>query len=323
MRVNRIPSRMSASMNSEERHRLKTNELGQVVQAVGHRLEDHVGKIVGAICGILLVAAVIVVWSRNSNASAAKAWTLLENAQSVDDYGKIREDYKGTLPGRWASLRESELYLQTGMSLMFENRELALTDLKKAKDGFELLASEKSADPSIQERALWGLALVLESTGDGDTTKAVECYERLLSEVPETYYKGLAEQRIAALKTGGAKEFYAWFSKQNPKPAESRPKDGLKDDFDMMLPTPGRSEFDPPSSEGGKSTKGTRKTEDPAPDVPATVPESKKPEGKPDDAPAAKEGDAKPEEKPTTEKSPEPKPEKPEKAEEKKEDKKE
>ena len=307
-------------MNSEERHRLKTNELGQAVQAVGHRLEDHVGKIVGAICAILLVAAAVIWWSRNSGASAAKAWTLLENAESVDDFGLIREQFKGTLAGRWARLRESELYLQTGMSQMFENRELALTDLKKAKEGFEQLAAEKPADPTIQERALWGLALVLESTSDGDTTRAVECYQRLLNDIPETYYKDLAEKRIAALKTGGAREYYAWFSKQNPKPVESRPKDGMHDDFDKLFPSPRKSEFDPPTSSGGKSTKGTPKTEDPTTEEPGSAPESKKPAGKLDDGPAVKDGDAKPDEKSATEKGPE---QKLEKDADKKDDKKE
>lgn len=283
-------------MNSEERHRLKTNELGQAVQAVGHRLEDHTTKIVAVVCGILLIAAAVIWWSRQSGAVAATAWTMLENAQNVDDFGLIREKYQGTIAGRWARLRESELYLQSGMAQMFENRELALTDLKKSKEGFEQLVAHKPADPVIQERALWGLSQVLEATCDGDTTKAVESYQRLLNEIPETYFKAIAEQRVASLKTGGAKDFYAWYSKQNPKPRENRPKDGV--DGDSMHPFPGQSEFEPPKTEGGKTTKATLKTED---DKPVTEPDPKKTE----ETPPVKDGDAKPEEKPGAEKVPE------------------
>ncbi len=303
-------------MNSEERHRLKTNEFGQTVQAVGHRLEEHATTIVVAICGILVVAAAVIWWSRQSNASAAKAWTKLESAENVNDFGEVAEDFKGTLAGRWAKLRESELNLQTGLSAMFSDRDVALTDLKKAKEGFEQLTSHKPADPAIQERALWGLALTLEATSDSDTSKASEVYQRLLNEIPDTFYKPIAEQRIAALKTGGAKEFYAWFSKQNPKPTESRPKDGSSmDPFESMFPSPGKSEFslepNPPKSKG-KSGDPATTGEDPQPEKPAPEKPAEpiKPEAKPDDAPATKEGDAKPDKKPATEQSPGPKSEK-------------
>ena len=112
---------------------------------------------------------------------------------------------------------------------MFTNRELALTDLKSARQGFESLLQEKGVTPSIRERALWGLALCLESTCDGNTTKAIEAYEKLLSDFPETIFKAVADDRIASLKKEGSKEFYTWFSKENPKPPEARPQDFKND----------------------------------------------------------------------------------------------
>ncbi len=302
-------------MNSEERHRLKTNELGQTVQAVGHRLEEHATTIVVAVCGILVVAAAVIWWSRQSNSSAAEAWTKLESAENVNDFGEVSEKFKGTLAGHWAKLRESELNLQTGLSAMFTDRDVALADLKKAKEGFEQLTAHKPADPAIQERALWGLALTLEATSDSDTSKASEVYQRLLNEIPDTFYKPIAEQRIAALKTGGAKEFYAWFSKQNPKPTESRPKDGSeKDPFESMFPSPGKSEFslepNPPKSKAGKPGEAAIKGDDPkpeksAPEKPAEpIKPDANPDAKPEETPSTKEGDAKPDKKPATEQPP-------------------
>jgi hypothetical protein len=318
---------MSASMKSEERHRLNTNELGQTVQVVGHRLEEHATKIVMAVCGVLVVAAALIWWSRQSNSSSQLAWTKLESAQNVNDFGEVAETFKGTLAGSWAKLRESELNLQSGLAAMLTDREVALTDLKKAQKGFEVLTDGKRVEPAILERALWGLALTLEATSDSDTSKAGDVYQRLLNDVPETYYKPVAEQRIAALKTGGTKEFYAWFSKQNPKPTESRPKDGsAADPFESMLPGPGKSEFslepNPPKSQGGKpggtESDGTKpddgkpgdpatKAKDPAPEKPAQdkPDEPITPQVKPEETPAPKDGAAKPEKKPETEPNPE------------------
>jgi hypothetical protein len=306
---------MSDSMNSDERQRLNTNELGQTVQAVGHRLEQYATQIVVGVCAVLVVGAAWIWWSRQANSGAAKAWTQLESAQNVNDYGEVADNYKGTLAGRWARLRESESYLQTGLAQLMTDRENALSDLKKAREGFEQVTSNnRPASTSIQERGLWGLALTLEATSDQDTSKASEVYQRLLNEVPETYYKALAEQRIAALKTGGAKEFYAWFSKQNPKPSEARPKDGMSgDEFDMMLPRPGKSEFNlhPELPKGGaksepKSEKADPGTAAPSPkaDTPVTPegtvepkqPEPKQPEPKQPE-PKSDEPAAKPEEK--------------------------
>lgn len=298
-------------MKSEERHTPETNQLGEAVQVAGKRLEDNTTKIVGVVCAVLLIAAAVTWWMRQSNSSAVAAWTLLENAETVAQYSDIREKYSGTIPGRWAQLLESELYLKTGLEQMFTDRELGSGDLKKAINGFQELNSTK-ADQAIHERALWGLALALEATSDGDTTKASEAYQRLLNDVPDTTYRPIAEQRIAALKTGGVKDFYAWFSKQNPKPADVRPKDsGFKDDFDSMLP-PAKSEFNlKPGSE--KATEGQ---DDKKADEPKPAAEGEKSEGKPD-APAVKEEQPtgeeklKAEEKPAAEKETEPKADKP------------
>lgn len=284
-------------MNSEEGHKPATNEFGRVVQVVGGRLEEHATKIVAVICVVLLVAAAVTWWSRQSSASAIKAWTKLESAENVNDFGEVAEEFKGTPAGNWARLREAELNLQSGMSKMFEDREVAVLDLKKATEGFESLTSEKDLDSAILERALWGLAQSLEATSDGDTTKASEVYQRLLKEVPDTYYKSLAEQRIAILKTGGAKEFYTWFSKQNPKPAAIRPKDGaVNSELDSMLPpAAGKGDLDfqpnPPKGDGEKPAADEPK-KDVKPDSEKPAAETEKPAAKAEDA--AKESDAKP-----------------------------
>ena len=187
-------------MKSEERHQLLTNDLGVVTERTVGFFERHLGTIAGAICAALLVAAVAFWWTRSAETEIETGWTLLRSAQSLDDFGNIVDKFKDKPAGQWAQLILAEANLKTAMPLMFTNRELALTDLKSARQGFESLLQEKGVTPSIRERALWGLALCLESTCDGNTTKAIEAYEKLLSDFPETIFKAVADDRIASLK---------------------------------------------------------------------------------------------------------------------------
>ena len=311
-------------MNTEDPQGLPPNQLGQAITAIGHRLEEHASKIVMGICVILVVAAGSIWWSRQSAAKATVAWTLLEQASSVEQYAHIADTHQGTVAGRWAKLREAESYQQAGMSRMFTDREFALGELKKATERFTQLADSKGIEPTILERALWGLATTIESTNSGDTAKAIDAYQRLIDAIPETFYKQLANQRIASLKTGGTKDFYTWFSKQNPKPSEARPKDGESTD-------PGKSEFNhdsilkndvdskkPDSEKKSEETTADPKTEKPAdspkPDAEGAKPDGAKPEEKTEPKPEAKpeapaKESAKPEDK-QPEKPAEPKPEK-------------
>lgn len=278
-------------MKSEERHRLKENELGRVVQTTGSALERHATTIVACVCGALLVSAAVIWWMRQSTVSSSAAWALLEDAKKVGDYDEVAETYKNTPAGDWAKLLGSEMYLQSGGDDLFTDRDLANTDLKRAREGFEQLLAAAGTNPIIRERAVWGMARCLESTSDGDTAKAIEAYERLLKEFPDTIYKPFAEDRVTALKTGGSREFYAWFSKQNPKPADIRPKDGaVKSDLDPFDLPPPTGEADG-KSKSDDLTPPPTKSDEAAADKPASG--EAKPDAKKDEPAPAKSDDAK------------------------------
>ncbi len=284
-------------MKSEERHRLKENELGRVVQSTGSMLERYATTLVACVCVTLLVAAAVVWWMRQTTALSSAAWTLLEDAKKVGDFDEIAVTYKNTSAGDWARLLGSESYLQSGGDALFLDRDLANTDLKRAREGFEQLVASASAGPIIRERAEWGLARCLESTSDGDTAKAITAYQRLLDDFPETIYEPFAKERIAALKTGGAREFYAWFSKQNPKPADLRPKDGaVKGDFDPFDLPPAAGAADGKSQ--GDDATPPAKSDDAATDKPGSS--EAKPDATKDESPPAKPDDAKVEKKPVS-----------------------
>lgn len=310
-------------MKSEERHQLLTNDLQVVTtQTVGFA-ERHLGTVIAIVCGVLVVVAAGTWWSNASNTENAAGWTMLDSATNLEEFGDVVDKYKGTPPGQWAQLRVSEKTLQNALPLMFSNRAIANADLKRAREGFDSLLQQKNVSPVIRERSLWGLALCLEAGCDGDTSKAREAYERLLTDFPTTYFKVVAEDRIAALKRSDAGEFYAWFSKENPKPPEARPrdfkpngvdlpapKDPDDDDFDaeMKAKVPGEKPAaekpatdEKPAPAGEKKDDGAKPEEKPAADKPADSPkaEDKTPENKPAESKPAEEKpvEAKPPEK--------------------------
>ncbi len=293
---------------------LQKTELGKLVQSTGSALDKNASIVVAIVCTVLVVAAGGIWWTRQSTETSSAAWALLESAESVDDFGNISEKFADAIPGQWAKLRESEAHQKSGTDVMFTDRELALADFKRAREGFEKLVAAASADPIIRERALWGLARCLEATSDGDTTKASEAYQRLIADFPETIYKPFAEERIASLKTGGTKEFYAWFSKQNPKPADIRPKDGAaKGSLESFLPPAAAGEIDgaakktddkPATDEDAKAKPEEAESDKPtATEVKPDAPKTEATKDEPASPKPEKDGEPKAEAKPTTEES--------------------
>lgn len=260
-------------MKSEERHQLLTNDLSVVTTKTVGFFERHLGTAIAVVCGVLLVAAFGFWWTRATGYENAEGWTRLDTATNEEELGAVVDKYRGKPPGQWAQLRIAEKNLQNAMPLMFSNRELALTDLKRARqEGFEPLLQDKSIAPTIRERCLWGLALCLETACDGDTSKPIEAYQRLLDEVPDTIFKTVAEERLAALKKGDAKEFYAWFSKESPKPPEARPRDFNPNG--VTLPSPSGSEDEEDDEDMA-----------PKPPVSPEIPSAVKPEGSSEKSP--------------------------------------
>ncbi len=295
-------------MKSEHRHELQRNDLGQIALQAKPWMEQHGMTLLGGVVVVLVAIVGWLVWSSQPPADA-EAWNKLNTAQTVDDFGAIADKSPDTLAGAWARLRMAELNLEEGMMKAFTDRELALKDLKRAHEEFDQVLSGKVSLPEgARQRALLGLARCMEVTCDGATEPAIEVYQKLITDFPKTIYRSSVEERIKELKTGGAKEFYAWFHKQAPKPPDfSRPRDGhggLDLPPGMQLP-PGLNFPPSPAKTGDKEPKGEgtakpdsdKKPEGDAKPDDATKPESKPEEKKPE-APTKPEGDAQPDKKP-------------------------
>ena len=215
-------------------------------------------------CVAMIGGAIWYSYNRTSSSRNESAWAQYSQARSAEDFGNIADVFSNTEVGTWARLGEGERLVDSGISLMFTDREAALGELKKADEAFRKVLGNKSGSEIARERAAWGLAKSTEAQSDSDTTKAIEGYTALLNQFPKSIYKAAAEERIEALKSPGAKEFYAWFHKQNPKPADlKKPKDGLPEGHPPIdLPSD-----DKPDGEKSKTENQTKASEVESPTV--------------------------------------------------------
>jgi len=223
-------------MKSEHRHELKTNELERIASEWGHTAEHYVQDnwmlLAAAVVVIAIGAGGLVYWRSSSGTAGQQGWREFASATKASDFGNVADKFPGTAAGSWARLMEGEIELNSGVRSSFTDRAAGRSDLKKAQENFEKLIADKATPSDVMERALFGLARAKEALPDKNLgpskvdDAAIETYQRLVTEFPISIYKDYAESRIAALKTGTAQDFYAWFEQQNPKPADREmPKD--------------------------------------------------------------------------------------------------
>ncbi|HLJ11829.1 MAG TPA: hypothetical protein VKU82_11605 [Planctomycetaceae bacterium] len=234
-------------MKSEHRHDLQTNELGKIADKLANFIEVHGNRLMIGICVVALLASAGIFWWRSKTAAETAAWRDLSAALATnntanrpDDFYDVWEAHKGSLPGLWARVHEGESRLREGVQTMFRDTEKGVDVLKKAQAAFQTITDDRRAPAELRERALIGLGRALESMSDGSEDDAVQAYQTLVDEYPNSVYKADAQARIAALTKPGGQEFYAWFSKfPRPKGPEKRPRDsGVSepDDEDLSLP---------------------------------------------------------------------------------------
>jgi hypothetical protein len=255
-------------MKSEHRHELKTNELERIASEWGHTAEHYVQDnwmlLAAAVVVIAIGAGGLVYWRSSSGTAGQQGWREFASATKASDFGNVADKFPGTAAGSWARLMEGEIELNSGVRSSFTDRAAGRSDLKKAQENFEKLIADKATPSDVMERALFGLARAKEALPDKNLgpskidDAAIETYQRLLTEFPISIYKDYSESRIAALKTGTAQDFYAWFEQQNPKPADREmPKDLIPpspDETKTATGTPVKT-VPPPATKSGAPAK--------------------------------------------------------------------
>ncbi len=306
-------------MDSVERHRLQENEIAKIAGQAVPFFERYGNQLAIGICVVSIAASAWIYFSRSSYVKQYSAWMSLSSSGTPAEFADVADRFKGTSASEWARLREGDLRLTQGAEAMFTNREGALLDLKKAQEAYLALVNGGTSDKAIRERALYGVARTKEFLSTGDLADAIKAYDQLLSEFPTSVFKPELEPHLAQLKTGSAQEFYAWFSKKDPKPAPpKKPADKIGGDAATDGPALSAPTLELPAATPSEPTKPPT-LEIPADAKPAETPN--KPADAPEEKPAAPEAKPVPEEKPATEPKPEePKPEEPKPAEPKPEE---
>ena len=237
-------------MKSEHRHELKTNELERIASEWGHTAEHYVQEnwivLVAAVVLVAITAGGFVYWRRTSGTAGQQGWREFAAATKAADFGNVADKFPGTVAGSWARLMEGEMELSSGIRSSFTDRAAGRSDLKKSQENFDKLINDAATPEDVLERAMFGLAQAKEALPEKElgpskvNDAAIEAYQRLATKFPLGVYKSAAESRIAALKTGTAQDFYAWFDQQNPKPADREiPKDLIPPSPDETKTAPG------------------------------------------------------------------------------------
>lgn len=212
-----------SELNSSPTHRHDNRtELEKLLVKGKPWFEENGTLLIYGLAAILGIAAVFVFLSRRPSGDLEASRALLL-AVSPEDYRDVADAHPETPIGQWARLRQADRLLDNAVGNMFTNREVALEELDQAETAYQRLADQKGLDSEIHERVLIGLARLAETRCDGtsETTQtAVTAWEELLTEFPESFLKEHAESRVKTLPTEQAKSFYAWFSAQNPAPAD-------------------------------------------------------------------------------------------------------
>ena len=283
-------------MDSEHRHELAENDLARILMGWSEKLSSYRGPIVAGLVAIVVIAIGASVMRSQSAAATKEAWQKLSSAQIPENFGAVADDYPGTEVAAWAKVNEGRLYLREGIREAFTDKETSTTALESARKAFEVALESAAAPPEVRERALYGLAIYTESVSDGDTSKAVAAYKRLVSEFPDAASRKYAESRIEALESEKGQEFYAWFSEQEPKrEAPASPLDsGARDSTIPPPPSIGAGA----ETDTGDGEEMTKTEEKPTEEETA---ESETAEGKPK-GDAAEKAEAS-EEKPTGDKT--------------------
>jgi hypothetical protein len=244
-------------MKSEERHRLQENELAHFGRQARAWIEKYGLIAAVAILGAAVIVGGIALWVRSSRESQAQRWDRMITADDPAIYGEIADEHPDSAVGRWARLMEAQQALGEGIQLSLTDREGAVVELLAARKGFREVLQAEDSPPMIRERALFGLAQTLETLAGVEVDAkeepvkgvdaAIEAYQQLVQDFPNSVYVPDAKARIEALKSKPVEEFYAWFRQQNPSPADrvgpqDRPGGGTGGPFDPFQPTsPGTS----------------------------------------------------------------------------------
>ena len=212
----------------------------------------------------------------------------------------LAEETPNAPPGHWAPLEAAERHLAQGSRLLFENKENATQELRKAVAGYTTaIESSGTAEQELLEQAYFGRARAYEALAGADLgnweemPKAIANYNELLTRWPKGPYSAAAKRQLDVLGTTQGKQFYQRFAAYRPKPLAARQPGKLPSLDELRKAIPDDAEFakqpllqdilkqpeatsakpgaGTPAPKPGAETPTPGKAQPPAPEPPTTI----------------------------------------------------
>ena len=170
-------------MKRERRHELQHNELADWLAKAIERLKPYQNVIVAAVVVVILAAGGYAWISHASEAKTAQAWDALNSGLESGNPGsftRVMDDYPNTNVADVAAVVSADLRLADGCDRLFHDKAVAEQQLSQAIElyGKEL---EQGGNPSLRQRATFGLGRAWEAKGDLD--KATRRYQEVVAQL--------------------------------------------------------------------------------------------------------------------------------------------
>ncbi len=240
-------------MKSEQRHELQTNILADRIGTGIESARPVLPMVLGAIALVVVGLLGWGLYSSNARSRTALAWTDYYfnlttstepgtffdlQAGDADDFLDVADEFPSSSVAKWAQLSAGGQFLEQGVETLYRNRVEGEKLLNQAVEAFGVAA--EASEPSLSLQAHYGLGRSYEALSK--LSEAAEAYEQVLAEEPYEALKKDVERRLEFISSQEGKEFYAWFSKLDPKPdAPIR----LPSDLSTPPTNPGEMSFDP------------------------------------------------------------------------------
>jgi tetratricopeptide (TPR) repeat protein len=159
-----------------------------------------------AILGVVLLT--VVVWKLASGgvSNESEVWSKLETAKTPSERVDLAKAHPRSPAATWALLQAATEYFNQALADLPNNRDVALQTSKKALDLFDQISREAPHDSPPARVAALGRARVLEMRNE--LPKAVEQYERVVKDWPDSPEAAEARRYAEALKDPQAVAFY-------------------------------------------------------------------------------------------------------------------
>jgi hypothetical protein len=258
----RLP--LPADSAEEVAEEVEGNALAEGITAAVDALRPHLRAILLGLAGLFL-AAIGWMWARQEEAGRVeKSWDEYFAAVLLEDKAGLAEvasRHAGSLAGQWARLIQAEDELRTGAELVFVNRDESKKNLQTAADAYAGILSGVGRG-LLAERATFGLAKANEGLGKLDD--ALQGYEAVYQDYPESAVADMARQRAAALKGNTAREWYTWFGDRKLTQPPAPPVDNS--------PILGIPAGDPPGAPPAPAGSGAASPAEPSPGAASASP---------------------------------------------------